>query len=243
MNQTILITGASRGIGKAIALKFSKPGNHLVITCQTNQTQLEEVATLIRSAGASCDTFLGNLGDSQVVTEGLFTMLHQKHLSPDLLINNAGISHVGLLQDMSAKEWHTVIDSNLSSVFFCCHDVIPMMLQKGHGRIINISSMWGTYGASCEVAYSASKGGLNAFTKALAKELAPSGIQVNAIACGVIDTEMNQHLSETERTVLADEIPVGRFAEPDEVADIVYLLSESGNFLTGQIIGFDGAMF
>ena len=161
-------------------------------------------------------------------------------LKIDILVNNAGISHIGLLQDMTYEEWQNIINVNLGSVFTMCKNVIPFMLKAGHGKIINISSVWGNVGASCEVAYSASKGGINSFTRALAKELAPSNIQVNAIAFGAIDTDMNHFLDEEERTSLIDEIPAGRLASPEEAAQFITSISDSGTYLTGQIISMDG---
>jgi 3-oxoacyl-[acyl-carrier protein] reductase len=161
----------------------------------------------------------------------------------DCLINCAGISHIGLMTDMQDREWHNIIDSNLSSVFYCCREIVPAMVHEKKGRILNISSVWGNTGASCEVAYSASKGGMNTFTKALAKELAPSGIAVNALACGLIDTTMNQCFSEDERNALCEEIPAGRMGTPQEVADMTALLCRAPYYLTGQIITIDGGWF
>ena len=160
--------------------------------------------------------------------------------SIDILLNNAGISHIGLLQDMSIEEWNQVLNTNLTSAFSCSKYAIPDMITRKQGKIINISSIWGCSGASCEVAYSASKGGLNLFTQALAKELAPSNIQVNAIACGVINTRMNACFDAEERSELENEIPAGRFAAPSEVADFVQQLIDAPSYLTGQIISFDG---
>ena len=158
----------------------------------------------------------------------------------DCLINCAGISYIGLITDMSDDDWKHIIDSNLSSVFYCCRAVVPSMVNRKQGRILNISSVWGNTGASCEAAYSASKGGMNAFTKALAKELAPSGIAVNALSCGAIDTAMNQCFSEEEITALCEEIPVGRMGTPEEVAQMAALLCEAPCYLTAQIITMDG---
>ena len=141
---------------------------------------------------------------------------------------------------MTDEDWDKVLSSNLSSVFYCCRAAIPPMLSHGSGRIINISSMWGTVGASCEAAYSATKSGMNGLTKALAKELAPSNVQVNAIACGVIDTAMNAQFSEEEREALREEIPAGRFADSEEVAALALTLASGHSYLTGQIIGLDG---
>ena len=173
---------------------------------------------------------------------GLADELIAQNIMPDILINNAGISYVGLLQDMSYDEWKNVIDTNLTSVFNLSKMVIPNMVAKKNGRIINVSSMWGNVGASCEVAYSASKGGVNTFTKALAKELAPSKISVNAIAFGAVDTRMNAFLSYEERELLTEEIPAGRFLAPQEAADIIYSVAMMNNYVTGQIITADGGM-
>ena len=160
--------------------------------------------------------------------------------SIDILINNAGISHIGLLSDMKPDEWNEVINTNLTSLYNLSNLVIPEMVRKSAGKIINISSVWGNVGASMEVAYSASKGGMNSFTKALAKELAPSNIQVNAIACGAIDTEMNSFLEPSELAALVDEIPASRLGRPEEVAELTYSLATGNDYLTGQIISLDG---
>lgn len=157
-----------------------------------------------------------------------------------MLVNNAGISHIGLLSDMSDDEWDAVIQTNLSSVFYCCRAAIPKMVSEKRGRIINVSSMWGVSGASMEAAYSASKSGVNGLTRALAKELAPSNIQVNAIACGVIDTVMNSQLSESEKKALEYDIPMGRFGSPAEIAKVIWDLANAPEYMTGQILGVDG---
>ena len=141
---------------------------------------------------------------------------------------------------MTISDWNKIVSTNLTSVFSTCNCLIPSMVSRKSGKILQISSVWGNVGASCEVAYSTTKGGINAFTKALAKELAPSNIQVNAIACGCIDTSMNHQLSMEERTSLEEEIPAGRFGSPQEVADFVMQLADSPSYLTGQIIGLDG---
>ena len=158
----------------------------------------------------------------------------------DILINNAGISYVGLLSDMDVDDWNNVIRTNLSACFYTSRKAIPLMLKKHAGQIINISSVWGNVGASMEVAYSASKGGLNSFTRALAKELGPSNIQVNAIACGVIDTDMNKHLSMADLEILKGEIPADRIGTSIEVAKMVHHIIEAPSYLTGQIITLDG---
>ena len=157
-----------------------------------------------------------------------------------MLINNAGIAHIGLLSDMSSEEWHTLMGTNLDAVFYMSKAVIPHMVHCHSGKILNVSSVWGEVGASCEAAYSASKGAVNSLTKALAKELAPSHISVNGVSFGVIDTDMNRCFDEEERASLAEEIPYGRFASPEEAAAFCYQITESPEYLTGQIIRFDG---
>ena len=231
-----VITGASRGIGKEIANELASQGYDLFLVCHKNIDMLEALAKdLENEYHIDCKCYAGDISD-----EDFCSLVFEQIQSLDVLINNAGISYIGLLQDMTADEWHKVININLTSVFYMCKKAIPLMVSKKSGSIINISSMWGRVGASMEVAYSASKGGLNAMTQALAKELAPSNIQVNAIACGVIDTDMNSHLNEEDREALKNEIPADRFAAPSEVAKAVDAIIKAGSYMTGQIIGFDG---
>ncbi|MDE7428513.1 MAG: SDR family oxidoreductase, partial [Lachnospiraceae bacterium] len=182
-----------------------------------------------------CTPILADMGDIEAVNH-VFSQIDDL----TLLVNNAGISHIGLLHEMSPEEWQTVMNTNLNALFYTCRLAVPLMLKRHAGRIINISSVWGNVGASMEVAYSASKGGVNAFTKALAKELAPSGIQVNAIACGVIDTDMNRGFSKEELEDLRAEIPADRIGQPSEVAKLLLSLAEAPDYLTGQIITLDG---
>jgi len=240
MKGTVLITGASRGIGKAIAHYFAKEGHPVVINCSKSADELKELQEELETTyHIPVLRSVGNVGDFNYIIE-LFKQIEETFGGIDILINNAGISHIGLLSDMTLEEWNAVINTNLSSAFFTSKLAIPYMLSKQKGKIINISSVWGNTGASCEVAYSASKGGLNSFTKALAKELAPSNIQVNAIACGCIDTAMNACFSMEERQALENEIPAGRFGTPEEVAKLTYTLATDCNYLTGQIISLDG---
>lgn len=241
IEQTILVTGASSGIGKAIAEELAKEGyQNLILTCHTSKEALLETATaLTHNYGVNCFPFVGDMGDYETVSS-LFAMIKERFDTLDVVINNAGISHIGLLSDMHVEEWNRLIHTNLSSLFHSSKFAIPLMLQKHAGKIINISSVWGISGASCEVAYSASKGGMNAFTKALAKELAPSNIQVNAIACGAIDTRMNHFLEKEDALALIEEIPSNRLGTPQEVAKMVLLLINSPSYLTGQIIPLDG---
>lgn len=237
--KTILVTGASRGIGKAIAIKYAKKGYNVVINCKKNDSLLDKVKKEIEGYQASCLAFVGDVGDFEICKE-MFAAIKKTFGSLDILVNNAGISYVGLLTEMSIDDWNRIINNNLTSVFNCCNLCIPDMVTKKRGKIVNISSVWGNVGASCEVAYSTTKGGINSFTKALAKELAPSNIQVNAIACGAFDTEMNQFLADDELVDLINEIPTGRLGMAEEVADFVYAVTHKNEYLTGQVIKLDG---
>ncbi len=231
-----LITGASRGIGASIAEVFASHDYDLTMACRKSEDLITELAAYLSIRhSVSAQTFIGDLSSFESVKE-LFSGLDDV----DVLINNAGVSYSGLLQDMEPEEWDRIIGTNLSSAFYMCKLAIPYMLRKHAGKIVNISSVWGSAGASMEVAYSASKGGLNAFTKALAKELAPSNIQVNAIACGLIDTDMNSIYSNDELDAVIDGIPAGRIGTPKEVAELVYSVCTAPEYLTGQIITLDG---
>lgn len=237
--KNVLITGSSRGIGQACALLFSQAGYHVFINCRKSTDRLKELEEKICSTGGSCTAVCGDVGNPDDVRR-MFDTISRTAGGLDVLVNNAGVAYFGLLTDMSDGDWREIVDSNLSSAFYCCRAAIPYMVSQKSGRIINISSMWGTSGASCEAAYSASKSGLNGLTKALAKELAPSNIQVNSIACGVIDTEMNGRLNKEERQALTEEIPAGRFGTPEEAAQLILMLAQAPAYLTGQVIGMDG---
>lgn len=234
--KTALVTGASRGIGLAIANILAQNGYQLHLTCKNSYKKLQEIATtLSETYKVPCKAHKTDMGNFAEVWS-LFSEIK----SLDVLINNAGISHIGLLQDTSVDEWQKVMDTNLNSVFYTSKLSIPKMLANEGGTIINISSIWGNSGASMEVTYSASKGGVNAFTKALAKELAPNNISVNAISCGVIDTDMNKCFTKKEMNALIKAIPANRIGKPEEVAELVLQLINSPKYLTGQIITMDG---
>lgn len=235
----VLITGASRGIGKATALKLAAAGYNLILICHKNKELLDDVVRQSKDFGVSVTSFTGDISNEDTCN-ALLSSLKEQNIYPDILINNAGISRIGLFQDMSLRQWNEVIETNLNSMFLCSKLVIPSMINNKKGKIINISSVWGNVGASCEVAYSASKGAVNSFTKALAKELAPSNIQVNAIAFGAIDTQMNNHLSPEDKASLCEEIPMGRMGTVDEAANMILSLISSPDYLTGQIITMDG---
>jgi 3-oxoacyl-[acyl-carrier protein] reductase len=237
-----LVTGGSRGIGKGIAIELAKAGASVVINYKSNDEAADETLKEISEIGGYGLKIKGDVSDYKFSNEMIKTTL-EKLGKIDILINNAGISNVGLFMDANPKEWDNILNVNLKGTINCSHSVVKEMIKRKSGSIINISSMWGNVGASCEVIYSASKGAINSFTKALAKELAPSNIRVNAIAPGVIDTEMNGFLSLEERKSLASEIPMMKFGEVSDVGMLVtFLASESSKYITGQVISIDGGM-
>ena len=235
---TILITGASHGVGKAFAIACAESGRFtkIILNGGSDKAALEDTARRVSAAGdLVCIADIGDVSDLAYV-QGL-----RERFGPvDTLVNNAGISRTGLLTDMSPEEWDRVLRVNVTSLYNTCHTYVPDMVSAGGGRILNVSSVWGLCGASCEVAYSASKGAVNAFTKALAKELAPSHIRVNAIALGIIDTRMNAHLSENETAEIRDQIPAGYIASPEEAAQAMLRLLEMPEYFNGEIVRFDG---
>ena len=240
MKQTALITGASRGIGAALAETFARAGYQLTLCCQHSEEKLMTLASRLQEQyHTTVLVRIGDVGDYAFVKAMVDETL-EAFGAIDVLINNAGISYIGLLTDMSIEDWNRIVATNLTSVFSTCRCVVPSMVHNKRGRIINISSVWGNVGASCEVAYSACKGGINSFTRALGKELAPSQITVNAIACGVIDTDMNRCFSEEERADLIAEIPAGRMGRPEEVAELALSIASGHAYLNGQIITLDG---
>lgn len=239
MNKTVVVTGASRGIGRAVSIYYAQNGFNVCICCRKNSEMLEKVRQEILNYGVECIAYTGDIGNFQKC-ETFFKLIAQSYSKIDILVNNAGISHIGLLQDMSPDEWYNIVEANLTSVFNCCKLAIPIMLSRHAGKIVNISSVWGCVGASTEVAYSATKGGINSFTKALAKELAPSNIQVNAIACGIIDTDMNSFLNDDELQSVLDEVPAGRIGKPEDVAKLAFDITNTSDYLTGQVIKLDG---
>ncbi len=229
----ILVTGASRGIGRAVVKHLTAQNYSVLATARTSADLLS------LQKETNCQILAGDIGSEEFV-KTLFDSL-RRDWNLKSLINNAGMSVVGLLQDMSLPEWNRIFDVNVTSMFLTCREAIPLFLQNGGGSIVNVSSVWGNAGASCEAAYSATKGAVNSFTKALAKELAPSGIRVNAAAFGAIDTVMNGHLTETDRDMLCEEIGMGRFGTPEEAADLIIDLALHHPYLTGQIVTMDGA--
>ena len=237
-----LVTGAARGIGKAIALKFAEHGANVAFTdLQMDETALDVEAALA-SYGVKAKAFASNAADF-ADTHKVVEEIHKAFGKIDVLVNNAGRSYVGLFSEMKPEEVAGVISVNLLSTMYCSRLCVPQMVRRCRGSIINISSMWGISGASCEAVYSGAKGGINAFTKALARELGPSSVRVNAISCGVIETGMNSFLSDQEAADLAHRVPLSRFGTAAEVAEAAaFLASDSASYITGQILGVDGGM-
>lgn len=240
MNQRVLITGASHGIGKAAAERFAKEGCTLILNCRQSVEELSALEFYLKkNYSVDCISLIGDVSSPDFVKE-MFEKTMERFGGIDILINNAGISHIGLLGDMSNEEWHRVMGINLDSSFTAAGRQFLICYQKNPAASVNVSSVWGNIGASMEVAYSASKGAVNSFTKALAKELAPSNIRVNAAAFGTIDTRMNSCFSAEERAALEEEIPIGRYGTPQEAAECIYRLATAPAYLTGQIITMDG---
>ena len=239
---TLILTGASGGIGRAIAEEYAKRGWRLFLQGFRHIDALRVLCEELSSRyGVTATALRADLSDPDAVN-GMFSTILREEPSPDVLINCAGIAWFGLVQDMTDADYSRVMETNFGSVFRCCRAILPSMLHRHSGCILNISSMWGSAGSSTEAVYSASKGAIDAFTRALGKELAPSGIRVNAIACGVIDTPMNDILSDNDKAALADDIPLGRFGRPEEIARTAYFLTGPGSsYITGQIIRADGA--
>lgn len=233
--KTVLITGGTRGIGLACLEKFSAEGWNCAFIYKSSDDKAKDISSRLSALAIKCDVSV-----SSDVKKAISTVI-ERFGRIDALVNNAGVSYTGLLQSMSDGEWRSVIDTNLTSNFYLSREVIPLMLQNGGGSIVNVSSMWGVTGASCEVAYSASKAGVIGFTKALAKELAPSKIRVNAVAPGAVDTDMLSEYDEETLAAIADETPLGALGKPSNIADAVYFLtSDSAEFITGEVLNVNG---
>ncbi|WP_274361398.1 elongation factor P 5-aminopentanone reductase [Paenibacillus thermotolerans] len=237
---TVLVTGGSRGIGAAIAERFATVGMKVAIHYLESHESANETARRCLRHGAEVLTATADLRSKEQILR-MKEKLEKHGMVPDILVNNAGIAHYGMLSDVSEEEWDQVMNVNLKGMFLTTQAFMPSMITQKYGRIVNVSSVWGIAGASCEVVYSTAKGGMNAFTKALAKELAPSGVTVNAVAPGPVETTMMERFEPAEKHAIAEDIPAGRFAHPEEIASLVYFLAlpESG-YITGQIISPNG---
>lgn len=233
--KTVIITGGTRGIGRACVERFCNEGWNVAFFYLSRKDIAQEIETSYNCFSVQCD-----ISNSSDVKEAI-SAVAKKFGTVDLLVNNAGVSFSGLLQDMSDDDWMKVINTNLTSAFYTSRELIPILLKNGGGSIINVSSMWGITGASCEVAYSASKAGIIGFTKALAKELAPSNIRVNAVAPGAIATDMLNEYSKADLDAIADDTPLGTLGKANNIADAVWFLAnESASFITGEVLNVNG---
>ncbi|HCW52171.1 MAG TPA: short-chain dehydrogenase [Clostridium sp.] len=235
-----LVTGASRGIGRAIAVELAKEGASIVINYSKDNEGAEETLEQVKKVngyGVIIKQDISSLEGCKLMIDKIISTMGKI----DILVNNAGISTIGLFMDAEEEDISRIINTNLMGPVYLTKYALQHMVPKRSGNIINISSMWGDVGASCEVLYSTTKGGLNLFTKSLAKELAMSNIRVNGIAPGVINTKMNEVFSEEDRKSLEEEIPLGRFGTPEEIGKLaVFLASDDSSYITGQIIRADG---
>lgn len=234
----ILISGGSRGIGRALVEAFCVAGDRVVFLYRANDAEAARVTEATGAVGIKVD-----VSDPDEVARALSKAEALLDGRIDVLVNNAGVSHIGLMQDTTDAEWRRVLDTNLSGAFYLSRGVVSGMVRRQYGRIIHVGSMWGKVGASCEVAYSASKAGLRGLTMAMAKELGPSGITVNCVEPGLIETDMNAAIDESVKKILCDETPLGRMGTPHDVAAaVLFLASDAAGFVTGQIIGVDGGL-
>ena len=242
MAKTILITGGSRGIGRACVELFARKGWRVAFLCRAREDAAKMLVDNLRAEGCDAEYFLCDVSDRARVNEVVGEILRRYHRI-DALVNNAAISQIKLFTDLTPEDWRRMFAVNVDGVFNCTQAVLGGMISEKSGTIVNISSMWGQVGASCEVSYSAAKAAVIGMTKALAKEVGPSGVRVNCVCPGVIDTDMNAELDEETRAALRDETPLERIGAPNDIARAVaYLCSEEASFITGQILGVNGGM-
>ena len=240
MEKTVVITGASRGIGKSAAFAFADAGYGVCVNYLQSEKEALEAVTEINRRGGNAFAFRADVS-VEAQARALVRAAQERFSHVDVLVNNAGIALDRLFTQTTAEEWSRVFAVNVNGAFHCCQAALPDMISRKRGKILNVSSIWGMVGASCEVAYSAGKAALIGFTKALAKELGPSNIQVNCVAPGVIDTEMNGSLSDADLLCLCEQTPLGKIGKPEDVAALlVFLASDKADFLTGQVISPNG---
>lgn len=239
-NKTVLITGASRGIGRAVAEIFSKNNYDVIINYNKSHSQAVDFCNELVSCGLKAEICRADMS-KKIQVDDMINFILDKYKKIDILVNNAGISEQKLFTDISEEDWNVMINTNLSSAFFCSQSVSKNMISNKKGKIINISSIWGITGASCEVHYSVSKAGIIGLTKSLAKELGPSNIQVNCVAPGIVETDMMACFDNDELKSLKNDIPLMRFGSCLDIANCVYFLSsDNSSFITGQVISPNG---
>lgn len=240
MGRTVLITGASRGIGRATAVVFAKNGFNVAVNYCRSEDKAKDLIDELKGYGVKAAAYRADVSDKSAVTE-MFRRAEAELDKISVLVNNAGIAEQALFSDITEEMWDRMFDVNVKGAYNCTQAALPSMIHEKYGRIVNVSSMWGISGASCEVHYSASKAALIGFTKALAKEVGLSGITVNCIAPGVIETDMNAAISEEEMNVLKEDTPLNRIGTPDDAAEAIFFLaSDKAGFITGQVLSVDG---
>lgn len=237
--KTVIVTGGAKGIGSAIVKRFIKDGYKVAFTYNSSE---EKANALCKELGEKCKAFKLDITDSNAVNE-VFADIEKNFGEIDVLVNNAGIAQQALFTDITDEMWHRMIETDLSGAFYCSRAVLPYMIHRKCGKIINISSIWGETGGSCEVHYSAAKAGIIGMTKALAKEVGLSGITVNCVSPGVILTDMTSHFDEDTMNELKNETPLNKIGTPEDVANAVaFLASENASFITGQDLAVNGGM-
>lgn len=242
MKKCALITGASGGIGSAIALRLAEDGFNIAACYCSDEEGIGRLSKKLDETDAEYRIYKADVSDFNKIKE-VFTDATEFFGGVSVLVNNAGVAQQKLFTDITEQEFDRITAVNFKGVFNCCKCAVPFMVSQKSGKIINISSMWGVYGASCETVYSATKAAVIGLTKALARELAPSNVQVNCVAPGAIDTKMNNNLSESDKADFADEIPMGRFGTAEEIADVVsFLAGDGSNYVTAQVITADGGL-
>lgn len=240
MQKTAIVTGASKGIGQAIAVALSEQGFSVAVLYHHSGTGAQETVRRIQESGGTARAFFCDVADSDAAADAV-RQISEAFGTTSVLVNNAGISQQKLFTDITNEDWDAMLGTNLSGAFYITRAVLPEMIRRKSGRIINIASMWGETGGSCEVHYSAAKAGLIGMTKALAKELAPSGITVNAVSPGAVRTDMMTALGEETCRIVEEEIPLGRLGTPRDIADAVcFLASEKAGYITGQVLSVNG---
>ncbi len=242
MKKTVLITGASRGIGAATAYCFAKEGYNVVVNYNKSREKAEKLVSELTNQGFSAACIQADVSDGLQVN-AMVDKINSRFGGVDVLVNNAAVAQIKLFSDITSDDWDNIFNVNVKGMFNCTKAVLPYMIHQKHGKIVNISSIWGITGASCEVHYSASKAAVIGLTKALAKELGPSGIQVNCVAPGVVNTDMNAELSKEDIEQIADETPLGVIGNASDIANTVcFLASDKADFITGQVISPNGGL-